>query len=241
MNTQLNKWLGTPCYLAPEVEQASLNNGSSYDTPADCWSLGAVLYVMLVAHFPEFDRNIGKPGRIVLRLPPHLWKDISSEAKNLVQGLLCYEVDVRLTATDAMNHIWIDHYNEVVLRTKNYQATYSPPQKKAPQQNKNVYDLVTTINQDSLNRRYFEIPPINIPPQPQYQQYQPYSNPPNLDNNQIPTNFLQSSPTNMITSTSYNQNILNSYGHPGDIIYGSMVENNSDVCFRIVPLITLQK
>jgi calcium-dependent protein kinase len=45
-------FVGTPCYLAPEVEYTSKGLGGTYGLPADCWSLGAVLYVMLVARFP---------------------------------------------------------------------------------------------------------------------------------------------------------------------------------------------
>lgn len=47
-------FVGTPCYLAPEVEFTSKGSGGTYGVAADCWSLGAVLYVMLVARFPEF-------------------------------------------------------------------------------------------------------------------------------------------------------------------------------------------
>jgi serine/threonine protein kinase len=102
--------LGTPCYLAPEVEFTAKQLGGTYGPPADCWSLGAVLYVMLVARFPEFDHNVGHTGRLVLRLPPALWSDKSSEAKLLIQGLMCYETDVRLTAMDAMKHPWLREY-----------------------------------------------------------------------------------------------------------------------------------
>lgn len=42
-------FVGTPCYLAPEVEYTSKGLGGTYGLSADCWSLGAVLYVMLVA------------------------------------------------------------------------------------------------------------------------------------------------------------------------------------------------
>lgn len=45
-------FVGTPVYLAPEVEK---REGATYGVEVDCWSLGAVLYVMLVARFPEFD------------------------------------------------------------------------------------------------------------------------------------------------------------------------------------------
>jgi len=103
-------FVGTPCYLAPEVEFTAKGIGGTYGPPADCWSLGAVLYVMIVARFPEFDHNVGRQGRVVLRLPPALWSDKSSEVKNLIQGLMCYETDVRLGAADALHHEWLESY-----------------------------------------------------------------------------------------------------------------------------------
>jgi hypothetical protein len=38
-----------------EVELRAHGQGGAYGCPADCWSLGAVLHVMLVAKFPSFD------------------------------------------------------------------------------------------------------------------------------------------------------------------------------------------
>jgi serine/threonine protein kinase len=176
-----------------------------------------VLYVMLVAHFPEFDRNVGRVGRVVLRLPSHLWKDISSEAKALVQGLLCYETDVRLTASDAMRHDWIGSSKEAVLHSNNYQ--FHPPSKIARQ----VYDLVTTNRENQ--RHVFDVPPIHIPPHlqsaPPPQMYQP-----NLPNPDLTFQSHQASPSaNMIFP------------------YGEMVisDNNTDLYLRIAPLVTLQR
>ncbi len=48
-------FVGTRAYLAPEVELLAHGQGRDYGCPADCWSMGAVLHVMLVAKFPEFD------------------------------------------------------------------------------------------------------------------------------------------------------------------------------------------
>lgn len=51
-------FVGTPSYLAPEVEEKQGGRGKPYGTPVDCWSLGAMLYVMLVARFPEFQLQV---------------------------------------------------------------------------------------------------------------------------------------------------------------------------------------
>jgi serine/threonine protein kinase len=205
-------FVGTPCYLAPEVEQASLQNGSSYDTPADCWSLGAVLYVMLVAHFPEFDRNVGRVGRILLRLPPHLWNDISLQAKSLVQGLLCYETDIRLTAGDAMRHEWIGTSKEVVLHSKNYLS--HPPSKVPPVPPKHVYDLITS------KQRGFDVPPIQIPPQVPRHQLNP-------------SNFTNPDPSLQATSN----NMISAYQNAGEMV----MSDYSDVYLRITPMMALQR
>lgn len=37
------------------MELRAHGQGGAYGFPADCWSLGAVLHVMLVAKFPAFD------------------------------------------------------------------------------------------------------------------------------------------------------------------------------------------
>eukprot|EP01031_Cornospumella_fuschlensis_P039621 gene39621-48235_t len=88
-------FVGTPCYLAPEVEYTSKGLGGTYGLPADCWSLGAVLYVMLVARFPEFEQD--QNGKVVVKLPPVLWSEISGEAKDLIRGLMNTNPKARLT------------------------------------------------------------------------------------------------------------------------------------------------
>jgi serine/threonine protein kinase len=43
---------GTPQYWAPEVVKHTVHGGGKYDFRADLWSLGMVLYVMLMGHVP---------------------------------------------------------------------------------------------------------------------------------------------------------------------------------------------
>lgn len=101
-------FVGTPCYLAPEVEYTSKGLGGTYGLPADCWSLGAVLYVMLVARFPEFEQDMN--GKVVLRLPPALWDDISTSAKELIRSLMNTNPAARCTAASALQHPWLGKY-----------------------------------------------------------------------------------------------------------------------------------
>ena len=102
-------FVGTPCYLAPEVEYTSKGLGGKYGTPADCWSLGALLYVMLVARFPEFEMNTGA-GTMTLKMPPALWNHISASAKDLILGLMTVDPSRRLTVRDVMQHPWLGEY-----------------------------------------------------------------------------------------------------------------------------------
>eukprot|EP01038_Epipyxis_sp_PR26KG_P008663 gene8663-11706_t len=101
-------FVGTPCYLAPEVEYTSRGLGGTYGLPADCWSLGAVLYVMLVARFPEFEQDFS--GKVVVKLPPGLWNGISAHAKDLIRSLMNTNPAARMTAANALQHPWLDNY-----------------------------------------------------------------------------------------------------------------------------------
>ncbi len=101
-------FVGTPCYLAPEVEYTSKGLGTTYGLPADCWSLGAVLYVMLVARFPEFERDFA--GKVVVKLPAALWQHISADAKDLVRGLMNTNPKARYTMTNVLKHPWMAQF-----------------------------------------------------------------------------------------------------------------------------------
>ena len=102
-------FVGTPCYVAPEVEYTSKGLGGTYSFPADCWSLGAVLYVMLVARFPEFEQD-AMTGKIVVKLNPQLWGHISTEAKDLIRSLMNTNPNARLSAGSALMHPWLGEF-----------------------------------------------------------------------------------------------------------------------------------
>ncbi len=106
-------FVGTPCYLAPEVEYTSRGMGGTYSFPADCWSLGAVLYVMLVARFPEFELDRAT-GKVVVKLSAELWSDKSADAKDLIRSLMNTNPTARLTAGGALQHPWLGLFRQSV-------------------------------------------------------------------------------------------------------------------------------
>ena len=104
--SEAKTFVGTPCYLSPEVEHTSKGLGGTYGLPADCWSLGAVLYVMLVARFPEFKQDAATK-KIVLKLPGVLWSGISAAAKELVSSLMDTNQHTRMASAGTLLHPWL--------------------------------------------------------------------------------------------------------------------------------------
>lgn len=85
---------GTPLYLAPEV---ILSRG--HDKGADYWSLGCLMYEMILGQTPFYDHNIDQITlfkRIVhgrYRFPAHAF---SEEAQDLISGMLANKLTQRL-------------------------------------------------------------------------------------------------------------------------------------------------
>ena len=84
--------VGTPAYLAPEVLR---NKG--YNRSLDMWSTGVIIYVSLSGTFPfNEDEDIHEQiQNASFMYPPHPWKEISSEAIDMINNLL----QVRKTET----------------------------------------------------------------------------------------------------------------------------------------------
>ena len=58
--------------MAPEIEDLKSGAGISYGYPADLWSVGVVLYMLLMFDFPRFEDS-DKRSRLLVLVPPTSW------------------------------------------------------------------------------------------------------------------------------------------------------------------------
>ncbi|XP_015113925.1 serine/threonine-protein kinase D3 [Diachasma alloeum] len=99
--------VGTPAYLAPEVLR---NKG--YNRSLDMWSVGVIVYVSLSGTFPfnedeDINEQIQNAG---FMYPPHPWKEISSDAIDLINNLLQVKQRKRFTVDKSLAHVWLQDY-----------------------------------------------------------------------------------------------------------------------------------
>ena len=105
----LSKQLGTLSYTAPEILA-----GTGYDTKADMWSLGVILYILL-SGIPPFGKRRGETDRDVkrnilrgnFRFYESHWKDVSSLAVDFVKKMIVVSPKERLNYEQALEHPWI--------------------------------------------------------------------------------------------------------------------------------------
>ena len=96
--------VGTPYYVAPEII-----NGN-YGPECDIWSLGVILYTLLVGYPPFRGENraeiFKKVRKAKYSLTEKEFKTVSKEAKDLIKKLLNPDVKKRITAGQAMEEPW---------------------------------------------------------------------------------------------------------------------------------------
>ncbi|CAD8178920.1 unnamed protein product [Paramecium octaurelia] len=102
---KLQKRIGTPFYVAPEVLEAN------YDEKCDIWSLGVILYILLSGYPPFMGANeqevLIKVKKGEYSFDPTDWGKVTNSGKDLIRRMLMYNPANRISAADALNHEWI--------------------------------------------------------------------------------------------------------------------------------------
>jgi len=95
---------GCPAYVSPEILKA---NTQYSGRAADMWSLGVILYTMLVGRYPfndvEHTNLFAKISRGHYVIP----ECISSKARCIIRALLRCNPEERITSDDILHHPWL--------------------------------------------------------------------------------------------------------------------------------------
>ncbi|KAJ3632308.1 hypothetical protein MTP99_009322 [Tenebrio molitor] len=95
---------GCPAYVSPEILKA----GAHYSgKAADMWSLGVILYTMLVGRYPFSDSEHASLFAKISRGHFVIPECLSSRARCLIRSLLRREPSERITSDDILYHPWL--------------------------------------------------------------------------------------------------------------------------------------
>lgn len=102
-NDSMSDTHGCPAYVSPEI----LSGSAPYSGKmADMWSLGVMLYTMLVGRYPFHDPDPATLFSKIRRGQCCVPEGLSPKAKCLLQSLLRKEPSERLTAAELLAHPW---------------------------------------------------------------------------------------------------------------------------------------
>ena len=105
MDKRLNTITGSYAYGAPELFRGDYYDGRK----TDAWSMGVILYAMLVGRLPFKDRGqLRQLLRERMQLP-QLSEDLSPECVDVLRRLLSYDPAERISVEEVMSHPWMMH------------------------------------------------------------------------------------------------------------------------------------
>eukprot|EP00535_Pseudo-nitzschia_heimii_P000376 CAMPEP_0197187798 /NCGR_PEP_ID=MMETSP1423-20130617/16585_1 /TAXON_ID=476441 /ORGANISM="Pseudo-nitzschia heimii, Strain UNC1101" /LENGTH=724 /DNA_ID=CAMNT_0042639461 /DNA_START=5 /DNA_END=2179 /DNA_ORIENTATION=+ len=104
-NEGLKTKCGTPAFIAPEIVC-----GKRYDTQADMWGVGCIIYMLISGLAPFRDRTHRGLFRKIrssnFTFHDSHWENVSLEAKQLITSLLIVDPDYRPTADESLSMSW---------------------------------------------------------------------------------------------------------------------------------------
>ena len=123
---------GTAQYVAPEVLELK---DTGYDTRADMWSVGVVVYILLGGYAP-FEGPVDLLAQAIIsgeyEFHEKYWDEISKDAKDMISNLLQVDPEIRLTADDALQCPWMTLEDEA-LNTKDLSSAQKAIKDRAPE------------------------------------------------------------------------------------------------------------
>mmetsp|Transcript_1951 Transcript_1951/g.3384 ORF Transcript_1951/g.3384 Transcript_1951/m.3384 type:complete len:197 (+) Transcript_1951:426-1016(+) len=115
-NKKLKTIAGTPYYMAPEVLEGQ------YDSKCDCWSVGVLLYVFMSGYLPFQGDNRNEVFSKIQNAKYHFkhqeFEVCSPEVIDLIKRLLIVDPKKRLSAGEALKHIWFTKIQQGEIDTK---------------------------------------------------------------------------------------------------------------------------
>lgn len=106
---------GCPAYVSPEILTTAAG-GRYSGRAADCWSLGVLLYTLLVGRYPFHDSDPGALFAKIRRGHFTVPESLSARARCLIRSLLRRDPRDRLTAEEVLGHPWFAGHRSGALR-----------------------------------------------------------------------------------------------------------------------------
>ncbi|KAI8935683.1 hypothetical protein NX059_007204 [Plenodomus lindquistii] len=102
----LQTWCGTVCYSAPEMLKGEKYAGEKVDV----WSLGIILYALLVGELPFDDDDEIVTKTKILKEEPKYPEHFPAQAKELCSALLSKRPILRPTLADILQNPWLSEH-----------------------------------------------------------------------------------------------------------------------------------
>ncbi|XP_050667182.1 serine/threonine-protein kinase PLK4 [Leptidea sinapis] len=97
---------GTPNYISPEVASRE-----HHGLPADVWGLGCMLYTLLVGSPPFHTQHVKTTLNRVINADYKIPLELSIQAQDLLQRLLCKDPSQRITLKSILEHPFLTNMN----------------------------------------------------------------------------------------------------------------------------------
>ena len=146
-NKVMETVVGTLYYVAPEVL------AGNYGEKCDLWSCGVILHMILSGKMPfngwDNEDLLNQIRTLKIQFKAKQWETVSEDAKDLCLKLLERDVNIRLSAEQALRHPWLSQATQLPLDL-NTVCMQNNFKIKSNLQRKMLYLISRTIKYDHL-------------------------------------------------------------------------------------------